>query len=72
MAPLAKSTPRPARDVHQFGIDGNDLDASLVQPEVEFGSAARAQAGLDHHGCFEKGRSRDHAHRIVGDSLLQG
>ena len=67
---FASWRPRPKRrhavapDFHLFACDGHDVDAGLVEEEVELAAAGRAEPGLDDDGGFKSSGRGHQADRV--------
>ena len=72
MMSLAVAPPSTTRLIGLLGRNGDDLDAGLVQPQIELAAPCLTEPRLDHHSGLEHGSSRDQSDGILGDVMLQG
>ena len=71
MAAFAEAAPGAASDFDLIGIDGDDVDAGLVKPQIEFMSGGLAAASFQDHCYFEHRCGRYQPHRVTGDKPLE-
>ena len=59
MSPFSKMSPCESRLVSMFGLNGNNIYANFLQPQIKIPPASFAKVGFNDHGGFEHASRRN-------------
>ena len=69
---LSIASPGAARMVGMLRFHGDDFNADIVQPQVQFAAAGLAKTSLYHHRCLKHRGGGNQSYRIFCYALLKG